>query len=491
MELRPTPATARTGLNGGEDRRAKWIAPLALLILGVCGLSIVAQAERAPAAPTPRDASSVNTPVLSARRVPELLAAPVADRRLTDQLSELLSRAPENHCLTVSIDGRSVFTDHPDTPLIPASIEKLFTAEAAQSVLGNDAVLTTRAKVDDAAGDGTVNGNLWMVGGGDPLLMTDAYAQHFKHQPVVHSRLEDLADRIKDAGITHITGGVLGDDTHFDTQRYLPQWPSRFASLAEIGPMSALLVNDGLAAFPPSPDVHVPKETPADDAATHAADQLTQLLVVRGVAVDGAPGSGRAPDDAKEIAHLDSQPVGAIIAAMLTESDNGSAELLTKELGVRDSGTGSTAAGAAAVTKALRAENLPLDGTVQFDGSGLADDDRTTCTAVQTLLDRHGATSPFAASLPVAAQTGTLTDRFVDTPLAGRVHAKTGTLNQSTALAGYLDTYQGAHASFSFIMNTPAPQNIRQADVDLEEELTGIVAKYPETVDITKLEPLP
>lgn len=433
----------------------------------------------------------MNTPVLSARRVPELLAAPVADRRLTDRLNELLSRAPADHCLTVAINGRPVFTDHADVPLIPASIEKLFTAEAVQSVLGNDAVLTTRAMLGSFADDGVVNGNLWMVGGGDPLLMTDAYAQHFKHQPVVHSRLEDLADRIKDAGITHITGSVIGDDTHYDTQRYLPQWPSRFASLAEIGPMSALLVNDGLVAFPPSPDVRVPKETPADDPATHAADQLTQLLVARGIAVDGAPGSGPAPQDAKEIAHLDSQPVGAIVAAMLTESDNGSAELLTKELGVRDSGTGSTAAGVAAITKALRDENLPLDGTVQFDGSGLADNDRTTCSAVQTLLDRHGPTSPFAASLPTSGRTGTLTERLVDNPLTGRVHAKTGTLNQSTALAGYVDTFQGAHASFSFLMNLPAPKVITDDDVGLEEELAGILANYPESVDVAKLEPLP
>jgi D-alanyl-D-alanine carboxypeptidase/D-alanyl-D-alanine-endopeptidase (penicillin-binding protein 4) len=255
--------------------------------------------------------------------------------------------------------------------------------------------------------------------------------------------------------------------------------------------MSALLVNDGLVAFPPSPDVRVPKETPADDAATHAADQLTQLLVARGVTVDGAPGSGPAPTDAKEVAHLDSQPVGAITAAMLTESDNGSAELLTKELGVRDSGVGSTAAGVAAVTKALRGEDLPLDDSVQFDGSGLADDDRATCAAVQALLDRQGPASAFATSLPVAGQTGTLAERFLDTPLAGRLHAKTGTLNQSTALAGYLDTVQGARASFAFLINVPVPQVISADDVGLEEELAGILVKYPETVDIAKLEPAP
>jgi D-alanyl-D-alanine carboxypeptidase/D-alanyl-D-alanine-endopeptidase (penicillin-binding protein 4) len=176
---------------------------------------------------------------------------------------------------------------------------------------------------------------------------------------------------------------------------------------------------------------------------------------------------------------------------MLTESDNGSAELLTKELGVRDSGVGSTAAGVAAVTKALRAEDVPLDGTVQFDGSGLADDDRATCAAVQTLLDRHGPASPFAASLPVAGQTGTLAERFVGTPLAGRLHAKTGTLNQATALVGYLDTLQGARASFAFLMNLPAPHVISADDVGLEEELAGILLKYPETVDIAKLEPAP
>lgn len=457
----------------------------------IAGVSTTVQAERAPAAPTPRNATSVVTPVLSARRVPELLAAPVADRRLTAHLNDLLARTPQAHCLTVSIDGRAIFDDHPDAALIPASIEKLFTTEAVEHALGADAVLTTRAVTSDFSQNGTVNGNLWLVGGGDPLLMTDPYAQHFKHQPVVHSRLEDLADRIKSAGVTHVTGGVVGDDTRYDTQRYLPQWPARFASLAEIGPMSALLVNDGIAEFPPTPDVHVPKERPADDAATHAADQLTQLLEARGVAVDGEPSKGRAPDGAKQIADLDSQRVGSMLAAMLTESDNGTAELLTKELGVRDSGTGSTAAGVAAITKELRDEALPLDGTVQFDGSGLADDNRVTCRAVQAILDREGPGSAFAAGLPVAGQTGTLAERFVGTPLAGRLHAKTGTLNQSTALAGYLQTLQGSQASFAFLMNVPAPERITDDDVALEEQLAGILVNYPETVDIATLAPKP
>jgi D-alanyl-D-alanine carboxypeptidase/D-alanyl-D-alanine-endopeptidase (penicillin-binding protein 4) len=174
---------------------------------------------------------------------------------------------------------------------------------------------------------------------------------------------------------------------------------------------------------------------------------------------------------------------------MLTESDNGTAELLTKELGVHGGGSGSTAAGVADVTKVLAAASLPLDGTTQFDGSGLATENRETCAVVQALLDQQGPTSLLAAGLPLAGQTGTLDKRFVGTPLVGRLRAKTGTLDQATALAGFLQTTQGSQVSFAFLMNARAPQKITQDDVDLEEELASILVKYPETVDVAKLGP--
>jgi len=449
---------------------------------------VIAQAEKAPAAPAAHDGTSPITPVLSARRVPELIAAPVADNRLIAHLTDLLSGAPDSRCLTVAVSGRVVFSDHPNDPLIPASIEKLMTAQTVLSVLGPDAVLTTKAVSNATPQDGQLSGDLWMVGGGDPLLMTDAYVLHFKHQPVTHTDLGLLADRIVTAGITHITGNVIGDDSRYDALRFLPQWPERFAVSAEIGPLSALTVNDGLVEFPPNPDVKTPKEKVADDAAVHAADQLKQLLVAKGVAVDGVPASGRAPDGSNEIAHLDSPPIGQMVTAMLTESDNGTAELLTKELGLRDSGTGSTAAGVADVTKVMK-DTLPLDRTIQFDGSGLASENRETCSAVQTLLDQQGPASPLAAGLPIAGQTGTLDQRFVGTPLAGRMRAKTGTLDQASALAGYVQTTQGSQISFAFLMNVPVPRKITAADVALEEQLAAILVQYPETVDVAALGP--
>jgi len=443
-----------------------------------------------PDAPIAHDVASPTTPVLSARRVPELIAARIADNRLAVRLTELLGRAPEARCLTVAVSGRLVFNERPTEPLIPASIAKLLTAQAILDALGPDAVLTTTAVSDTTPQNGQLTGNVWMVGGGDPLLMTDAYVQHYKHQPVTHSDLATLADRVVAAGITRITGSVIGDDSRYDAQRFLPQWPTRFVFSAEIGPMSALAVNDGFVEFPPSPDVKTPTLKPADDAATHAADQLTQLLAAKGVTVDGAPSSGPAPAGSGEIARLDSQPIGKIVAAMLTESDNGSAELLTKELAVHSGASGTTAAGAAEIRKALQ-DRLPLDGTTQFDGSGLATENRETCGAVQALLDQQGPTSALAAGMPVAGQTGTLDIRFVGTPLAGRMRAKTGTLDQATALAGYLQSLQGSQLSFAFLMNAAEGRKVTAADVGLEEELADILVQYPEAVDVAQLGPKP
>jgi D-alanyl-D-alanine carboxypeptidase/D-alanyl-D-alanine-endopeptidase (penicillin-binding protein 4) len=428
--------------------------------------------------------------VLSARRVPELVAAPVADRRLVAHLNELFAAAPPNSCLTVAVSGRVVFSMNPTAPVVPASTEKLLTAEAASEVLGDNTVFTTTVKARGAAQGGVLDGNLWLVGGGDPVLMTDVYAQHFEHQPVTHTNLQVLADAIVAAGVNHITGSVVGDESRYDTQRYLPQWPTRFATLDEIGPLSSLTVNGGLTQFPLSPDVRTPKETPADDPAQLGADQLTQLLVAKGVTVDGAAVSGAAPEDAKEIAHVDSPPLTDILGEMERESDNMTAELLTKEMGVHDSGSGTTAAGVSAITKALAAEGLPLDGTVQFDGSGLANEDHITCGLVQAVLDKEGPTSALAAHLPVAGQSGTLTKRFVGSPLAGRLRAKTGTLNQVTALAGYLESTQGAQLSFAFVMNVPEPQKITADDEALEETLGNILIQYPETPNVASLGPL-
>src|SRR5262249_33430071 len=162
-------------------------------------------------------------------------------------------------------------------------------------------------------------------------------------------------------------------------------------------------------------------------------------------------------------------PISQLVTSMLRESDNTVAELLAKEIGVRVSGQGSTAAGVAAIDAELRNEGLPTDGRNPLDASGLAGDDRETRTVLEAVLVKNGPDSVIGKALPVAAQTGTLTPRFVGTPMAGRLSAKTGTLDQVTALAGFLTTTKGAPVVFTEVLNTQAPVQIHNADVDTEE----------------------
>ena len=279
----------------GARRLSRAVTPLALFIVAVISVAVAVQSEKAPSPPRAIGARSPVTPVLSARRVPDIIAAPVADRRLVTKLTDLASRTPGASCLTVHAGGREIFASNPTLPLSPASIEKLLTADAALGVLGADTTLHTSVRIQGDVTGGVVDGNLTLVGGGDPLLMTDAYAQSFRHPPTERTSIESLADRIVAAGVREVRGSVVGDDSRYDGVRYLSVWPTRFVTAADIGPMSALTVDDGFEQFPPAPDLRVPKVMAAADPAALAATRLTEALTARGVTVQGPAASGRAP----------------------------------------------------------------------------------------------------------------------------------------------------------------------------------------------------
>jgi D-alanyl-D-alanine carboxypeptidase/D-alanyl-D-alanine-endopeptidase (penicillin-binding protein 4) len=471
---------------------SRWTVLVAVLVVAsIASTAIAIQAERAPASAAPTATATTVTPVLSARRVPALIAAPVADRRLVAHLTDLVGATPGTSCLTVAVDGRMVFSSNLETPMIPASVEKLQTAEAALAKLGPNTVFTTSVKSTGPPNGGVVDGNLWLVGGGDPLLMTDAYAASFRNQPVTRSSLEQLADQIVAAGVHEVHGSVVGDDSRYDRARAVPQWAGQDISADDVGPLGALIVNDGLTQFPPTYNVQVPPNVGAADPAQEAANQLTQLLQARGVEVAGPPQSGTAPQDNVELTKLDSKPVDQLVAEMLRESDNETAELLTKELGLHDNGGGTTANGTAVIHQTLHDKGLPVDGTTEVDGSGLSRSDQTTCGFIQALLDSEGPGSTLANDLAVAGQTGTLALRFLGTPLVGQLRAKTGTLNQVTALAGYVQTAKGSHVSFAYVINLPPPQRVTTDDIALGDELGRILFQYPETPDLSVLGPKP
>jgi D-alanyl-D-alanine carboxypeptidase/D-alanyl-D-alanine-endopeptidase (penicillin-binding protein 4) len=170
----------------------------------------------------------------------------------------------------------------------------------------------------------------------------------------------------------------------------------------------------------------------------------------------------------------------------LLPSDNFFAELLAKGMG-----GGTTAGGSDAVERYAHRRHAAVRLS---DGSGLSRANQAPPQQVVEYLD-HEADAPqfdsFFGALPIAGVDGTLADRMRSGPAHHHCHAKTGTLNQATALAGYLQSVQGTMISFTYIINLPEPKIITLDDVALEEQLASILVAYPETVDINAIGPQP
>jgi len=426
------------------------------------------------------------TPVLSLRRLPGVVSSVIADRRLVSALGPVMADTggpATSACLSVRDPaGRTVFAQNPAAALIPASTMKLETAAAALGRLGAGSHFTTEVRAATAPTGGAVSGDLWLVGGGDPLLATADFAAiaGYRNQPRLATSMEALADRVVAAGVRKIGGRVVGDESRYDTQRYVPSWSPTYASLGEIGPQSALTVNDGFVAWRP-------QAVPAPAPATNAASVLTTLLRARGVTVGGDAGEGRAPASAV-VASIDSPPLGDVVGVMLSESDNLAAELLVKELGSRFGGAGTTTAGLTVVADTLSPLGLVPGGLASVDGSGLDRSDRLTCDTLQATLAKDGEGGELGKSLPLAGRNGTLAKRFAGTPAAGKVRAKTGSLKGVSALSGWTATVDGRSLQFALIAND-LPNDASGAS--LEDRVVSALATWPQAPAPADIGPLP
>ena len=361
------------------------------------------------------------------------LAAPAASAASLQSALEQALRVPHVSLAStgaVVVDlttGETVYSRNATLSLLPASNEKLAVTYAALTALGPAFRIET-----DVLGEGTQAGTTWqgdlvLKGYGDPTLSS--------------ADLANLAAQVRAAGITRVTGGVLGDESWFDSRRTAPGWKASFY-IYESPPLSALIVDRG----------RYGRFTSHDPAL--AAAQLFRLALVRaGVHVAGGAAHGVADDVAQPLASVDSATTAAIVHWMDRVSDNFVAEMLVKELGAVQGTAGTTAAGLRVVTGLLAAAGVPLDGVELADGSGLSLSDRLTPTALATLLSAmwndFEVRLELLASLPLAGRTGTLHDRMRGGAATGVVRAKSGTTSNASALSGFV----GDHYVFSILQN--------------------------------------
>jgi D-alanyl-D-alanine carboxypeptidase/D-alanyl-D-alanine-endopeptidase (penicillin-binding protein 4) len=170
---------------------------------------------------------------------------------------------------------------------------------------------------------------------------------------------------------------------------------------------------------------------------------------------------------------------------MLTTSDNNTSEMVLKEIGFKVAGQGSRTTGLQVVMDKLTSWGIPTAGVVLVDGSGLSDANRLTCSAILGVLEHGSPTDAVGQGMPVAGATGgTLFDVFTDTPLAGKLRGKTGSLNPNCnpgqlgakSLGGYVPQTGGGAIEFVLLQNGECVANDYKA---LWNQLGEALAPYP------------
>ncbi|OKI89213.1 D-alanyl-D-alanine carboxypeptidase/D-alanyl-D-alanine endopeptidase [Micromonospora sp. CB01531] len=488
--------------------------PRALAVLAVVATAATAGASTATAeSPTPAQT-----------RLNAAIDAVLADSRLAGAQAGVV--------VVDTATGRTLYDRNGDRRLIPASNTKLLTSTAAMKLLGPGHRFTTDVANDGVRRAGVLTGNLYLRGGGDPTMLAENY--------------DELAARVAAAGVRVVTGTLVADDTRYDRTRLGPDWTWDDESYYYAAQVSALTVAPdtdydagtvivhaapaGAAGAPPVVTMTPPNgwlridnraetvatgetsisferehggntivvtgqiavgEDPASDWMTvweptgYAADIFRSALLRHGVRVLGRTVLGEAtPRDATTIARHDSMPLAELMVPFLKLSNNGHAEVLTKELGRVLSGSGTWSAGLAAI--GTYAGNSGVDtGTLrQRDGSGLSRRNMIPPSQFVALLAAVR-TEPWFdswyAALPVAGNAdrfvgGTLRSRMRGTAAANNVHAKTGSLTGASSLSGYVTDADGRLLAFSIVLNNYLTSSVK----GLEDQIAIALAAYTE-----------
>ena len=460
----------------------------ALLLVGL--RSLVSPGEVGPAAEITSEPSSgvvlaSSRSIMSVRRVAPELSGRINRTQLAAALQTVTSSMASTSCLAMSVDGVPLSLSG-ERAAIPASTVKILVAVAAVQSLGADFTFTTRVMGPSPVG-GVINGDVVLVGGGDPLLSGDWYPNsNLDRYPVFgHTSLDDLARALASAGVTTVNGRVLGDGSRYDDEWYYSEWGDGIAGI-EAGPIDGLMANDARIEG---------DDYRASDPAGGAAQEFILRLNAAGIQVSAGSGVGVPSASDVELAAISSAPLSVVIAEMLQNSDNNTAEMLVKEMGLHVSGNGTRQAGLAAVLSALNSLGVDTAELNLVDGSGLANTATARC---QTFVDvLEVADTSVIDGLAVAGVSGTLASVFTEGPMTGVLKAKTGTLGNLPfdqdppavkALSGQYIASGGERLTFALVLNqwmVNDQSNYRP----IWDSLASAMAAYPTGPTVMEMAP--
>jgi len=409
-------------------------------------------------------------------------------------------------------DDSPIFVYNSDKLFPPASNLKLFTTSTALDRLGSEFRFTTQVAYEGSLSpDSHLTGNLVLFGQGDPDL-----SGSIRTIPSQFAHFDEMAQKVREFGITEIVGDIIGDDSYFTFAPYGDGWMPSDLVRDYGAPISALSFNNNLitlslrpsrkvgqpasaSVYPSESLLNVTNKTKTvrrgrssvrwyrkpgtdsvslrgqvpmrsggtsqtflvKDPALYTARLLRERLIKVGVKVKGIARARHAGDGlGRPPAHLvymhESPPLLDVISYTNKKSQNLYAEILLRTLGAQVKGIGSDQAGLEVVYEFLGEAGITASNARLHDGSGLSRYNLITPRA-ETMLLAHVASKPyfsdFLDSLSISGLDGTLRGRMVHGPGFLRVFAKTGSLQNVTTLGGYVRTNSGKIVSFSILNN--------------------------------------
>ena len=449
---------------------------------------------------------AVSTPLLSVRRIPEWLRRPTSDTMLGRAVQTVLANPlmPATRCVTVHRDGIEVARNDTGTLFSPSSLQRLITLAAAISEIPPDTSFRTEAVVrsDSVVSDtGELDGDIWLVGGGDPLLATSDYVTRFpESRPFTDlaALADTVAGQLTTDGVTSVAGGIMGDESKYAPAEHDyvgeqtpsgPVWAEDDNADNLVGPLSALLVNEGFTSWPDTPDASQNVRSP--DPAVDTARVFADLLAERGIEIQGRPGNSIAPQggDRRTIGVVESPPFSDIMTFALSSDGATAVEMILKEIGVR-SGVGAVRANAILFGEAILLDRagLPVKGTAIADGSGLSALNQTTCDMLVAVIDGDSESGTLMASVPSA----------VDGPLAeclgsNDVDAKLLAVSDAdtVGVVGTVNSTNGDHVTFAMLANDTDLGSTLGSCNSLQEAMVTAAAGHPYGPALDDLAPSP
>lgn len=412
--------------------------------------------------------------------------------------------------------GETIASHNQKLSLPTASTAKLFSTATALEILGPDYRPETRIYIDGTIEkDGTLNGNLWIRGGGDATLGS----KFFNAEGQERAFLISWGDTLKKMGITSISGAIIADGSEFGYAGIPDGWSwNDMGNYYGAGP-SGICIFDNMikfnfktgsypgsnteliSSFPLVPNLifhnYITSENVSGDnsyifGGPYSLDRFANGALPLNQASFEVKGSLPDPEfqlayelvnqltsigipvkeGAKSVRQLDlqkknrygsgykllfthkGQKISDIALITNMKSINLFAEELVCLIGYKLTGNGSTEEGLKQIEKYWNTK-FNQSGLFLKDGSGLSRSNGISASHYCDLLKEMASSKNaqiYFSTLPVAGKSGTLTSLCKDQPGHGRVVAKSGTMNRIKSYAGYVNSKSGKKIAFAIIV---------------------------------------